>query len=581
MRDFLSLAILFWIPPFVSIIKYVLWDLYFWQVKEYRFDRFWVHIRWDQEPANRNLNKIIIKFMLFSLISVVLASPLGASFGILVAYAVWFNDGIRFLEDILNNKLKRPSLSFRNLLILTLTIIFVVTVASLITIPFAVLDRSSNEGIFLDSFTNSNIKDINNALYPDVLIYLTLSSLLALLIELSSPFLVSLFVLITYPVAKIRRQLIIMKAKKKFNSLKKKPKVIAITGSQGKTTTKEILFEILKTKYKVGKTLENQNTDVGLSLSILDELDNESEVFIAEMGAIRRSEIANMCKIIKPDISIVTDIGTQHIGIFGSAEKLFRAKKEIIDNLKPGESTVLNGDSEYCLKMIRPDCLNYVYYTKESIEKSLTGKHIIKLHIHSESETDKKLTFKIKFDNKDYSFTFIGAGKHLIHNIAACIAASLSIGMSIEEVQSALTNAKIKLPRLTISNGDNDTLVIEDTYSSNEKGFAAAVKFMNSQKDINKRIVVTKGIIELGRHKEHVYGKLVDEIKNDIDILITSDNTLHKMILKDNTQVQSYLVSNNIDFNYTIRSVVEPKDIILLEGRLHPSIISEIVSEEN
>lgn len=581
MKDFLSLAVLFWIPPLISILKYVLWDLYFWQVKEYRFDRFWVHIRWDQEPANRNLNKIIIKFILFSLISIVLASPLGASAGIAIAYAIWFNDGIKFIEEIINNKLKRPSISFRNLLILFLIIICLITLICLVTIPFAILDRKTDSGIFLDYFSNSSVENINNALYPDVLIYLALSSLTALLIEMSSPFIVSFFVLLTYPIAKIRRQLIIRKARKKISALKKKPYIIAITGSQGKTTTKEILFEILKDKFNVGKTLENQNTDVGLALSILSQLKSNTNIFIAEMGAIRSSEIKNMCRILKPDSSIVTDIGTQHIAIFGSQEKLFKAKGEIIESLQENGNAILNGDNEFCLKMIRKDCNNYVYYTNENISAKLNESYIIPVKIHAVKELTNKITFKLNYNKKDYDFEFNATGLHLVNNITASIIASLCAGLTIDEVQSSLKKVEIKLPRLSLSKGDNETIVIEDTYSSNEKGFEAAVKFMNSQKISGKRIVVTRGIIELGRHKEHIYKNLVSAIRNDIDILITSDATLHKLMLKDNTKVQSLLVHSNDDFKYTIRTVVEPKDLILLEGRLHPSIISEIISEDN
>ncbi|MBI2051684.1 hypothetical protein HYT33_02890, partial [Candidatus Roizmanbacteria bacterium] len=147
----------------------------------------------------------------------------------------------------------------------------------------------------------------------------------------SALFFTALLVLATAIPARIRRKQIIQKADKLVK--KSNAVFIGITGSYGKTTTKEFLAHILSAKYRVGKTEANLNTDIGIAISVLKNLKPDTQFFVAEIGAYKKGEIAKACKIIKPKFAIITAIGNQHLDLFGSKKNLILAKKELLDVL--------------------------------------------------------------------------------------------------------------------------------------------------------------------------------------------------------------------------------------------------------
>jgi UDP-N-acetylmuramoyl-tripeptide--D-alanyl-D-alanine ligase len=585
MLEFLILAGLFWIPALFSILKNILWDVYFWQVKEYRWDRFWVHIRWDFEESNRNIVLTGLKFILFSTISLIFKAPLVSLLGVLGIYIIWSNEFFITLGKVFNKELVRPKLkNVRNLLILSLLSLTLALLITYITLPFAAFDRDSTK------FTQNNFNEVidNGFTDPsdfelgDVYIYLALSALLGILLDLGTPLLTTFFVGLTYPIAKFRRFLIIRKAK---NIIKKHPgfSVVAITGSYGKTTTKEILNHLLKDSYNVAKTPENYNTDVGVAKSIIQNLKKDTQIFIAEMGALRKSEIKNICKFLPPNISIVTAVDTQHIGIFGSQKKLFEAKSEIVKYMKEDGLAVINGDNEQALKMTEVHSgETTVFTTKTSVATELLKRKEPNLKVvYAKKTTDKDnfVTLDLSVnDEKTSTIKFSAQYKHLAELYLASICAALELNIPIEKIAKRLEKMNIKLPRLSILKGDSDTQIIDDTYSSNPKGFQAAVEVMNEISG-KRRIVVTKGILELGKHKQDIYEDLIKDIRDKIDILITSDFLLAKEALKGNTKLQILKVKPK-EILYTLRTVMQPEDVILLEGRLPPEVLESLRSQE-
>lgn len=147
-------------------------------------------------------------------------------------------------------------------------------------------------------------------------------------------------IILTWPVYEVYRVVVTGQARVRVEKVR--PKVVAITGSFGKTSGKEALVKVLAEKFKVVATLGNENTEIGVARRILKDLREGTEVLIVEMGAYRRGEIARLCGVAKPDVAWITGIGSQHVGLFGSMESLKKAKYEIVENLKKGGLAVFD-----------------------------------------------------------------------------------------------------------------------------------------------------------------------------------------------------------------------------------------------
>jgi UDP-N-acetylmuramoyl-tripeptide--D-alanyl-D-alanine ligase len=585
MREFLVLACLFWMPPFLVFLRNVLWDLYLWQLKEFRWDRFWVYIRWDQEESNRKTGYIALKFLFFALVSQLFKYDLLAMTGIFLAYSLWFNQAINFLYSVFTNQARRPSAkNIRSLIIIAFVSIIFITITLFITLPFAGLEREniSYENIVPEIST----AQINRSafIYPDVYLFLGLSTLVGILLDLCTPFLVAIGVGITYPIARIKRQLLIHRAKKFLKKNNPDLVIIGITGSEGKTTTKEILYAILSKKYKVAKTPKNLNTDVGLAKAILQTVTKDTQIFIAEMGAYRKGEIKAATKHFPPEIAIVTSLDRQHIGIFGSKENLFAAKSEIVKGLQQDGVAILNADNEQIRDMHELFTGKSIFVTQNSkiFKKTISKKdpELSAIWVENTLTSKSKIQFKLHTIDEESKFTIKTPLDHLVINFALSIATARELNMSTKEIAKALEELDIKLPRLEISNGDNNTTILNDTYNSSFNGFIAAIKTMNKMRHPqSKRIVVAKGIYELGRYKKETYEELFAAIRNKYDVLITEDSLLAMLAKKNNTHAQIFKYSTPEEAIEIFWKIVEKGDTILLEGRLHPKIIQEIISE--
>ncbi|MCA9381492.1 UDP-N-acetylmuramoyl-tripeptide--D-alanyl-D-alanine ligase, partial [Candidatus Dojkabacteria bacterium] len=512
-----------------------------------------------------------------------------ASFGIITSFVLFVFESFDFVTDILNKDIIKPSLkNIRNVLIILILLFIIILIPSLISAPFVALLDLANQGISESSGFVANVYSSNNTgLYPDVYVLFGLLTMFALFLDLASPFIVPIGVFATWPLAYLKRALIIRKAENKLKNRENSLTIIGITGSQGKSTTKEILYQILKKKYKVERTPENYNTDVGVAMAVLSEIKADTEIFIAEMGAYRPGEISKMVGHFKPDIGIITDIDTQHLGLFGGHVNLRNAKAEMVRFMKNDGLAILNGDSTACRTIAEElEKLTVLVSSEGGNRKVLELMENPKLkHIFANdiTETESRIVFDLNDNDISEKYSLKHAGRHLINNILICIAASNYLGMTYSEIAETLNKIDLELPRLSYETGDNNTVILNDSYNSAYKGFVAAVEYMNHIKKnqkLNKRIVITKGIYELGRDKEAVYKNLIHELKKGIDVLVTTDPLLASLAKKDNLSVEIFNVKKYQDIIYYFRESVEPKDIVLLEGRLHPEVIKAIVSDK-
>lgn len=262
-------------------------------------------------------------------------------------------------------------------------------------------------------------------------------------------------------------------------------KVVGVTGSTGKTSTKDLLAAVLSEKYKVFKTKGNFNNEIGLPLMIL-ELDSSYEIAILEMGMSNLGEIHKLAEVATPDMAVITNIGISHIENLKTRENILKAKMEVVDYFKENNLLVVNGDDDLLTTIKEID----YKLLKTGIE---TSNNIWAEEIElSESGS----TFTICDGKEKNKFSLNVPGKHNIQNLLLAVAIAKSLSVSYEEMESGLSNLEATSMRLDIVKLEGYTL-INDCYNSSPSSVKSAIDVEMSIKG-NRRIAILGTMKELG-----------------------------------------------------------------------------------
>jgi UDP-N-acetylmuramoyl-tripeptide--D-alanyl-D-alanine ligase len=280
-----------------------------------------------------------------------------------------------------------------------------------------------------------------------------------------------------------------------------RPSVVGITGSYGKTTTKNFLADILNGRFKAYATPKSYNTMMGVCIAINNDLANDYSVdhFIVEMGAYIRGEIARICQLTPPDISIVIEVGPQHLERFGSLENIAKAKYEIIKNLRPDGVGVFNYDNAYVREMFERGYPNTQLAVSRELDPNAAGALNVRFVATDIIETLDGLRFTVHDTETGASepFETVVVGEHNVTNLLLATAVAVHQGMSLREVAfrvRALRPAESRLVRETTPQG---ITIINDAYSANPVGAVSALRVLGMHQT-GRRVLVTPGMVELG-----------------------------------------------------------------------------------
>ena len=295
------------------------------------------------------------------------------------------------------------------------------------------------------------------------------------------------------PVLKVDDTLAALKKIASYNRLNYKGKVIAITGSNGKTTTKELLSHVLSAKEKVFKTYKNNNNEIGLPLN-LTKLNNKTKYAVLELGMNHKGEIRELSNICKPDIAIITNIGTAHIGYLGSKKDIYEAKMEIIEGM-PEKRLFVNGCDEYLNKC---DVANKINFDNKNFK------------INNIKLERKHLLFDLIID-KTYQIKYCIPSKHQLTNVALVIAVALELGVKPHLIAKRLNTFKAPENRYEIKE-NTENIVINDTYNSNLESLIAGLESLEVYDQ--EKLCVIGDILELGNKRRTIYKEIREYLKN-------------------------------------------------------------------
>lgn len=289
-------------------------------------------------------------------------------------------------------------------------------------------------------------------------------------------------------------------------------KVVGITGSNGKTTTKDMTASLLSLKYKVKKTEGNYNNHLGLPLTVLG-LDEDTEMAVLEMGMSGRGEIDFLTKLALPDAVVITNIGESHLLDLGSREAIAEAKLEILEGLKEGGLAVFHGDEPLLMDRIKHLQKNIQVQTfGRSESNTLFPTEILQLQQGN----------KFKINASDRTFELPILGTHNILNALASMLVANYFSIPFEQMNEKLSSVKLTNMRMELVEGKHGEMIINDAYNASPTSMLAAIELVSNLQGYAKKVLVLGDMLELGAEEVQYHLQMGEGLNDEkIDLLFT------------------------------------------------------------
>lgn len=332
--------------------------------------------------------------------------------------------------------------------------------------------------------------------------------------------------------------------------------VVGLTGSVGKTTTKEFTYLVVNAKYNAIKTLGNLNNEIGLP-QMLFQIDSAVEAAVIEMGMNHFGEISRLAQAASPTLGIITNVGVSHIENLGSREGILKAKLEILDGLAEGAPLILNGDNDL-LSTVKAD-QHKVYFFGIDCEADFKATDI--------TEADGKTQFTVKYFSKEQKIVIPLIGIHNVYNALAAFAAGYFLGVDPQAAADALAKYEPEGMRQksTVVNG---ITCIEDCYNASPDSMKAALQTL-SRTEGNKKIAVLSDMLELGKYAEQAHysvGEMAAQYGVDYLLCFGSDSKHIVDGAKANGLENAFLFDTKEALTDKIFELAERSDVIAFKA---------------
>lgn len=283
--------------------------------------------------------------------------------------------------------------------------------------------------------------------------------------------------------------------------------VVGVTGSVGKTSTKDIIANVISQKYKTLKTQGNMNNDIGLPFTILNLRDHEAAVI--EMGMNHLGEIRKLTKIAKPTLSVITNIGTSHIGNLGSRENILKAKLEILEGMDI-PNLVINNDND----------LLHIWAQKSNIEVHTFGiENNSECNAINIKKEENSTEFDAKYNDEEIALKVpVGGDVFILNSLCATLVGKL-VGLSNEQIQKGILSFELTKKRMEIIKIANNITLINDSYNASFDSMKAGIEYL-ANTNSKRKIAILGDMFELGEFSEELHRKVGAEVaRNEIDLL--------------------------------------------------------------
>jgi UDP-N-acetylmuramoyl-tripeptide--D-alanyl-D-alanine ligase len=521
----------------IALSKRIFFWIYLWQLKEYHFKRFLDHFRTAKGKsifANWVYGIKISLFILFLLPALLLTYPF-----LFLFLSLYFLEALKTLLGFYKKQIKLP--------------VFTTKASAITFISFLFFFSAAIISFFF---------------FKDLMMAFVLS---LLFLDIFAFIFVSIFVFLFQPVTLLFQYRLLNRAKRKRERFKDLL-VIGITGSYGKTSTKEILAFILSQKFKVLKTEKHINAEVGIAKTILEKLKPEHQIFVVEIGAYERGKITQVCEAIKPQIGIITGINQQHLATFGSQENIIQGEGfELMDNLPEDGIIVLNWDNEFIIQNANLKMQNDNSKCK-IIKYAVKNKHEADIWAEEVKVEKEKLSFWVCTKEGEREFCEVNlVGGHNVYAILAGVCVAKELGISLKKVVEILKKIPPETGTVKLKKGINGINIIDASYSANPDGVISALDYLKIWE--GKKVIIMPCLIELGKASKEVHKQIGEKIAQVCDLAVITTKDRFKEI-KEGAQKEGIdkekilFIENPKEIFEKIKSFCKQGDIVLLEGRV-------------
>lgn len=351
-------------------------------------------------------------------------------------------------------------------------------------------------------------------------------------------------------------------------------KVVGVTGSVGKSTTKEMIASILETTFRTGKTPVNHNNDIGMPMAIL-AMPEQTEVAVLEMGMNHFREMAHLSSIAQPDVAVIVNIGTMHIEHLGSQEGILQAKLEILEGLRPDGEVVLNADDRMLWK-VRRVSKPCTWFATMNPEAQVRGSEI--------RMEGGQTGFHVETADAQFDVSIPVEGNHFVPDALAAITVGLRMGVTPEHIVQGLARFQNMSGRQEMIHTDG-FLIIKDCYNAGPESMDAALQVLGNQK--GRKIAVLGEMLELGVNAQAEHYRVGRIAAERADYLLAYGPNGSKMVegaitgglLGDRSQA----FDDRQNLIRTLKRVAKPGDVLLFKGSrgMHiERVLDEFLEEE-
>ncbi len=357
----------------------------------------------------------------------------------------------------------------------------------------------------------------------------------------------------------------------KFYKKKMNLKTVAVTGSVGKTTTKDMLSAVMNMQYNTLKTEGNFNNELGLPLTVL-RLKQSHEAAVLEMGMSEFGEIDYLADISRPDVAIITNIGMSHIENLGSQEGIFKAKTEICNYFNKESLLIVNADDKFLQKAFDFKGFDVVGYGIEN-ECQYRARDIENLGLEG-------TRFSVDIYEREYRIHIKTPGVHNVYNALAAIACGVHYNIGPNKIIEGIENFSLTKMRMSVEKAGSVT-IINDCYNSSPDSVNAALKVLSTQN--TRKVAILGDILEMGEFARDAHYKIGEEVyKNKIDVLLTAGENA-KFIAQGAMIDEVYSFDTTDELVLNISKFIKENDTVLVKASrgMHFEKVVNKITEEN
>ena len=351
-------------------------------------------------------------------------------------------------------------------------------------------------------------------------------------------------------------------------------KVVGVTGSVGKSTTKEMIAAVLSSTYRVAKTPANHNNDIGMPMAILS-VPEDTEVAVLEMGMNHFREIAYLTAIAQPDLAVIINIGTMHIEHLGSKEGILQAKLEILEGLQPGGTILLNGDDDMLWSVRRRKNVPAEYFGVENDSCSVRGARV--------ELKDGCLRFDVQAADETFSVKLALDGQHYVLDALAAVSVGLKMGVPADKIADALASFRNMAGRQEIFEAKGYT-IIKDCYNAGPESMVAALSVLGRKP--GRRIAVLGDMLELGLCAPAEHYRIGRIAAENADFVLAYGPNRNRVVNgaitggMDSTKARAFENQNTLVD--ALKVLAKPNDVLLFKGShgMHMELALELFLQE-